>query len=138
MDLLYINSVVAAPGCLSGQIISITGVTENTTYKGYRQLIKKYGGIHTEYISNRTTMLIYGSETEDGLPIETSTKWKEAQKENSKAAAQERGLKPGGGNLQMGVIDIMSEAEFYAWLEATATPAQRITFKSLTERTNKC
>jgi hypothetical protein len=136
MDLLYINSVVAAPGCLSGQIISITGVTENTTYKGYRQLIKKYGGIYTEYISNRTTMLIYGSETEDGLPIETTTKWKESQEENRKAVTGERGLKAGSNKKLMDYIEIMSEADFREWLYATATPKQQR--ESLTERTNKC
>ena len=123
------TNLVAAPGCLVGQIVTITGTTENFTYKGYREIIKKLGGIYTEYVSNRTTMLIYGTETEDGLPIEYSKKFIDVQKENTKAATGERGYKLWDemGKLLMGNVEIYSEEEFAAWLESTATPQQRAT-----------
>ncbi len=105
---------IAAPHCLEGHVVCITGQYEYTT------LIEHLGGTWQEDITEKTTMLIYEAEMKAGS--KAGSKLREAHEQNAKAVMGKRGYK---GEVPMGPIEIFSGADFIAWLEATATPKQR-------------
>jgi hypothetical protein len=131
MEILGAFPPVATAGCLNGHAVVVTGETERLTKGGWGKFIKAMGGDNPDTVSDRTTMLVYGKVLEDGRPVETGSEWREAQEQNVKGV-EGRGYnvlwgKGKGKGVFMGLIDIYSEAEFCAWLEATATPEQHQT-----------
>ena len=69
--------------CLESFVFVLTGVLDSTERDAMIDFIKQHGGRVTSAVSSRTTHLIAGSRLETGRPVESSTKYKQAQQQAS-------------------------------------------------------